>query len=98
MRHLWFSFPFKVILEDLPDDFAEALQAYNRQVTDVFSRYLKTVAAEHEKDQGENNKLSRGVSWNIPRGEENKLPLSGIGENATHNAVSVKLTPLRGNG
>ncbi|XP_020629138.1 probable ATP-dependent RNA helicase DDX60 [Orbicella faveolata] len=52
----------KVILEDLPDEFAEALQAYNRQVTDVFSQYLKTVAAEPEKD----------------RGEENKLPLSGI--------------------
>ncbi|XP_020629139.1 probable ATP-dependent RNA helicase DDX60 isoform X1 [Orbicella faveolata] len=52
----------KVILEDLPDEFAEALQAYNRQVTDVFSQYLKTVAAELEEE----------------RGEENKLPLSGI--------------------
>ncbi|KAJ7386940.1 putative ATP-dependent RNA helicase ddx60 [Desmophyllum pertusum] len=52
----------KVILEDLPDEFAEALQDYNRQVTDVFSQYLTTVAAELEKD----------------RGEENKLPLSGI--------------------
>ncbi|XP_078360877.1 putative ATP-dependent RNA helicase DDX60 [Oculina patagonica] len=52
----------KVILEDLPYEFAEALQDYNRQVTDVFSQYLTTVAAEIEKD----------------RGEENKLPLSGI--------------------
>ncbi|XP_078360874.1 putative ATP-dependent RNA helicase DDX60 isoform X2 [Oculina patagonica] len=52
----------KVILEDLPEEFAEALQEYNRQVTDVFSQYLTTVAAELEKN----------------RGEENKLPLSAI--------------------
>ena len=51
-------------MEDLPDEFAEALQAYNCQVTDVFSQYLKTVAAELENN----------------RGEENKLPLSGIGK------------------
>ena len=51
-------------MEDLPDEFAEELQAYNRQVTDVFSQYLKTVAAELEEE----------------RGEENKLPLSGIGK------------------
>ncbi|KAJ7386934.1 putative ATP-dependent RNA helicase ddx60 [Desmophyllum pertusum] len=64
VRHL-FNNPLRserVILEDLPDEFAEALQDYNRQVTDVFSQYLTTVAAELEKD----------------RGEENKLPLSGI--------------------
>ena len=54
-------------MEDLPDEFAEALQAYNRQVTDVFIQYLKTVAAELEKD----------------RGEEKKLPLSGIGKKDT---------------
>ncbi|XP_027035542.1 probable ATP-dependent RNA helicase DDX60 [Pocillopora damicornis] len=52
----------KVILEDLPDEFATALREYNRQVTDVFSQYLTTVAADLEKE----------------RGEENKLPLSGI--------------------
>lgn len=52
----------KVILEDLPDEFAEAIQGYNRQVTEVFSQYLKTVAAELEKE----------------RGEGKKLPLSGI--------------------
>ncbi|KAJ7386928.1 putative ATP-dependent RNA helicase ddx60 [Desmophyllum pertusum] len=53
----------KVILEDLPQTFADALEDYNRQVTDVFSQYLATVAAELiAKD----------------RGEENKLPLSGI--------------------
>ncbi|KAK2572321.1 putative ATP-dependent RNA helicase DDX60 [Acropora cervicornis] len=51
-----------VILEDLPDEFAGAIQDYNRQVTEVFSQYLKTVAAELEKD----------------REEEKKLPLSGI--------------------
>ena len=61
----------QVILEDLPDEFAEALQDYNRQVTDVFSQYLTTVAAELEKD----------------RGEENKLPLSGIGKKDTLLAV-----------
>ncbi|XP_015768450.1 PREDICTED: probable ATP-dependent RNA helicase DDX60 [Acropora digitifera] len=52
----------KVILEDLPYEFAEAIEDYNRQVTEVFSQYLKTVASELEKD----------------RGEEKKLPLSGI--------------------
>lgn len=56
-----------VILDDLPDEFAEALQDYNRQVTDVFSQYLKAVAVQLEKDQG----------------EENKLPLSGIGKKDT---------------
>ena len=56
--------PFKVILEDLPDEFATALREYNRQVTDVFSQYLTTVAADLERE----------------RGEENKLPLSGIGK------------------
>ena len=50
-------------MEDLPDEFAEAIQDYNRQVTEVFRQYLKTVAAELEKE----------------RGEEKKLPLSGIG-------------------
>ncbi|CAH3032867.1 unnamed protein product [Porites evermanni] len=52
----------KVILEDLPQEFAEALQDYNAQVTKVFGQYLTTVATEHERQ----------------RGEENKLPLSGI--------------------
>ncbi|KAK2572326.1 putative ATP-dependent RNA helicase DDX60 [Acropora cervicornis] len=52
----------KVILEDLPYEFAEGIEDYNRQVTEVFSQYLKTVASELEKD----------------RGEEKKLPLSGI--------------------
>ena len=56
--------PFKVILEDLPDEFATALREYNRQVTDVFSQYLTAVAADLDKE----------------RGEENKLPLSGIGK------------------
>ena len=51
-------------MEDLPHEFAEALQDYNDQVTKVFSRYLTTVATEQEKQ----------------RGEENKLPLSGIGK------------------
>ena len=41
---------------------------------------------------------SRGVSWDIPRGEENKLPLSGIGENRTLVAVYVQLNPSWGNG
>ena len=59
-----YLFPFKVILEDLPDEFATALREYNRQVTDVFSQYLTAVAADLEKE----------------RGEENKLPLSGIGK------------------
>ncbi|XP_068713439.1 probable ATP-dependent RNA helicase DDX60 isoform X2 [Montipora foliosa] len=52
----------KVILEDLPREFAEALRSYNEEVTNVFRQYLTTVAAEHEREQG----------------EENKLPLSGI--------------------
>lgn len=52
----------KVFLEDLPSEFAKAVKSYNRQVTDVFSQYLATVAKWLEKD----------------RGEDNKLPLSGI--------------------
>ena len=55
----------QVILEDLPNKFVKAVKSYNRQVTDVFSQYLATVAQWLEKD----------------RGEDNKLPLSGIGEN-----------------
>ena len=58
----------KVILEDLPKEFAKALRSYNEQVTKVFRQYLTTVAAEHERS----------------RGEENKLPLSGIGEKLPH--------------
>lgn len=64
---------FQVILEDLPHDFAEALQDYNDQVTSVFSQYLTTVAAELEND----------------RGEENKLPLSGIG-----NSLVILKSPM----
>ena len=60
----WYLFPFKVILDDLPNEFATALREYNRQVTDVFSQYLTAVAADLEQE----------------RGEENKLPLSGIGK------------------
>ncbi|KAM7443056.1 putative ATP-dependent RNA helicase ddx60 [Porites harrisoni] len=52
----------KVVLEDLPEEFSDALQGYNAEVTKVFSQYLITVATEHERQ----------------RGEENKLPLSGI--------------------
>ena len=52
-------------MEDLPNEFVKAVKSYNRQVTDVFSQYLATVAKWLEKD----------------RGEDNKLPLSGIGEN-----------------
>ncbi|XP_068713426.1 probable ATP-dependent RNA helicase DDX60 isoform X5 [Montipora foliosa] len=52
----------KVILENLPREFAEALRSYNEQVTNVFRQYLTSVAAEHEREQG----------------EENKLPISGI--------------------
>ena len=51
-------------MEDLPQEFADALQDYNAQVTKVFGQYLTTVATEHERQ----------------RGEENKLPLSGIGK------------------
>ena len=47
----------------LPEEFAEALKDYNRQVTDIFSQYLAIVARDLEKE----------------RGEENKLPISGIG-------------------
>ena len=65
----------KVILEDLPDKFAQAIQDYNRQVTEVFSQYLKTVAAELEKDLG----------------EEKKLPLSGIGKNNTLLATYISV-------
>ena len=59
-------------------EFAEALQDYNRQVTDVFSQYLATVAAELEND----------------RREENKLPLSGIGGYKiypTHHSITFSL-------
>ncbi|PFX17719.1 putative ATP-dependent RNA helicase DDX60 [Stylophora pistillata] len=52
----------KVILEPLPEDFAEALSDYNRQVTNIFSQYLATVAKDLEKESG----------------EDIKLPLSGI--------------------
>ena len=57
-----YLFPFKVILEGLPHEFATARKEYNRQVTDVFRQYIITVAADLERE----------------RGEENKLPLSGI--------------------
>ena len=60
-------------MEDLPDEFAEALQAYNRQVTDVFRQYLQTVTAELKEE----------------RGEENKLPLSGIGKKDTLSAIHI---------
>ena len=62
-------------MEDLPVEFAEAIQDYNRQVTDVFSQYLKTVAAELEKE----------------RGEERKLPLSGIGKKDTLLAIYISV-------
>ena len=52
-------------MEDLPNEFVKAVKSYNRQVTHVFSQYLAAVAKWLEKD----------------RGEDNKLPLSGIGEN-----------------
>ncbi|CAH3109010.1 unnamed protein product [Pocillopora meandrina] len=52
----------KLILEDLPSEFAKVLESYNREVTDIFSQYLATVA----KWLGEG------------RGENYKLPLSGI--------------------
>ena len=59
-----YLFPFKVILEGLPHEFATARKEYNRRVTDVFRQYIITVAADLERE----------------RGEENKLPLSGIGK------------------
>ena len=62
-------------MEDLPYEFAEAIEDYNRQVTEVFSQYLKTVAAELEKD----------------RGEEKKLPLSGIGKKDTLLATYISV-------
>ncbi|XP_022789735.1 probable ATP-dependent RNA helicase DDX60 [Stylophora pistillata] len=52
----------KVILEPLPTDFSEALGDYNRQVTNIFSQYLASVAKDLEKECG----------------EDIKLPLSGI--------------------
>lgn len=64
-------------MEDLPCDFAKALKDYNRQVTEVFSQYLQTVATELKKDQG----------------EENKLPLSGIGKMDTLFAVYILVIP-----
>ena len=66
-----YLFPLKVILEDLPDEFATALREYNRQVTDVFSQYLTAVAADFEKE----------------RGGENKLPLSGIGKKLPYHFI-----------
>lgn len=51
-------------MEHLPEEFTDALQDYNAEVTKVFSQYLITVATEHERQ----------------RGEEKQLPLSGIGE------------------
>ena len=54
----------QLILEDLPSEFAKVLESYNREVTDIFSQYLATVA----KWLGEG------------RGENYKLPLSGIGK------------------
>lgn len=64
-------------MEDLPREFAKALKDYNRQVTEVFSQYLQTVAKELKKDQG----------------EENKLPLSGIGKKDALFAVYVLAIP-----
>ena len=54
----------QLILEDLPDEFAKVVESYNREVTDIFSQYPATVA----KWLGEG------------RGENHKLPLSGIGK------------------
>ena len=54
----------QLILEDLPDEFAKVVESYNRKVTDIFSQYPGTVA----KWLGEG------------RGENYKLPLSGIGK------------------
>ena len=64
-------------MEDLPRKFAKALKDYNRQVTEVFNQYLQTVATELKKDQG----------------EENKLPLSGIGKIYTLFAVYILVIP-----
>lgn len=62
-------------MEDLPGEFAKAQKDYNCQVTDVFSQYLTTVAAELEKE----------------RGEENKLPLSGIGKKRPYIILSLTI-------
>ena len=61
-------------MEDLPEEFSDALQGYNAEVTKVFSQYLITVATEHERQ----------------RGEENKLPLSGIGKTEENNPYIVE--------
>ena len=61
-------------MEDLPEEFSDALQGYNAEVTKVFSHYLITVATEHERQ----------------RGEENKLPLSGIGKTEENNPYRVE--------
>lgn len=61
-------------MEDLPEEFSDALQGYNAEVTKVFSQYLVTVATEHERQ----------------RGEENKLPLSGIGKTEENNPYRVE--------
>ena len=61
-------------MEDLPEEFSDALQGYNAEVTKVFSQYLIAVATEHERQ----------------RGEENKLPLSGIGKTEENNPYRVE--------
>lgn len=61
-------------MEDLPEEFTDALQGYNAEVTKVFSQYLITVATEHESQ----------------RGEEKKLPLSGIGKTEENNPYRVE--------
>ena len=68
----------QVILEDLPNEFVKAVKSYNRQVTHVFSQYLATVAKWLEKD----------------RGEDNKLPLSGISKNYLMRILFCKILML----
>ena len=59
------GFDFQVILEDLPEEFAYALNEYNQRVNEIFHQYLTTVANQVTQQEG----------------RERKLPLSSIGEN-----------------
>lgn len=53
-----------MILEDLPEEFGDALNEYNQRVNEIFHQYLITVA----------NQVTQ------QKGRERKLPLSSIGE------------------
>lgn len=64
------GFDFQVILEDLPKEFADALNEYNQKVNEIFHQYLITVADQVTQKKGRERKLplampSIGETWEL---------------------------------